>query len=127
MNLLDSNIVIAVASCDDDAVNRLVREGSYSVSVVTRIEVLGYHRLTHEDKTDLLAFLAGGRELALDNAVAQTAVWLRQQRRMGLGDAIIAATALVHGLPLVTRNVDDFKHVENLKLVNPFAAREQSP
>ena len=46
MNLLDSNIVIAVASSDDDAVNRLVLEGSYSVSVVTRIEVLGYHRLT---------------------------------------------------------------------------------
>lgn len=127
MNLLDSNIVIAVASCDDDAVNRLVREGSYSVSVVTRIEVLGYHRLTQEDKTDLLAFLAGGRELALDDAVAQTAVRLRQQRRMGLGDAIIAATALVHGFPLVTRNTDDFKHVENLKLVNPFALREQSP
>lgn len=127
MNLLDSNIVIAVASCDDDAVNRLVREGSYSVSVVTRIEVLGYHRLTQEDKTDLLAFLVGGRELALDHAVAQTAVQLRQQRRMGLGDAIIAATALVHGLPLVTRNVDDFKHVENLKLVNPFAGRKQTP
>jgi toxin FitB len=127
MNLLDSNIVIAVASSDHDAVNSLVLEGSYSVSVITRIEVLGYHRLTQEDKTDLLVFLAGGLELALDDAVAQTAVRLRQQRRMGLGDAIIAATALVHGLPLVTRNVDDFKHVENLNLVNPFAAREQAP
>lgn len=127
MNLLDSNIVIAVASSDDDAVNRLVLEGSYSISVVTRIEVLGYHGLTQEDKTDLLAFLVGGRELALDDAVAQTAVRLRQQRRMGLGDAIIAATALVHGLPLVTRNTDDFKHVENLKLVNPFAVRKHPP
>ena len=55
MNLLDSNIVIAIASSDDAAVNRLVVECSYSVSVVTRIEVLGYHRLTKEDKTDLLA------------------------------------------------------------------------
>ncbi len=121
MNLLDSNIVIAVASSDDDGLNRLVMESSYLVSVVTRIEVLGYHRLTQEDKNDLLAFLAGGRELALDVVVADTAVRLRQERRMSLGDAIIAATALVHGLPLVTRNVDDFKHVENLKLINPFA------
>ena len=41
-------------------------------------------------------------------------------------DAIIAATALEYDLTLVTRNVDDFKHVENLKLVNPFATREQA-
>jgi hypothetical protein len=88
---------------------------------VTRIEVLGYHRLTEEDKADLQDFLAGGREFALDDVVAQTAVRLRQHRRMGLADAIIAGTALAHGLPLVTRNTDDFKHVENLRLINPFA------
>ncbi len=41
---------------------------------------------------------------------------------MGLADAIIAATALVHGLELVTRNVDDFQHVSGLRLVNPFEA-----
>ncbi len=31
---------------------------------------------------------------------------------------------IVHGLPLVTRNVDDFKHVTGLELVNPFAESE---
>ena len=36
-------------------------------------------------------------------------------------DAIIAATALEHGLMLVTQNVDDFKGVEGLRVVNPFA------
>ncbi len=40
MNLLDSNIVIAIASSDDDAVNRMVLDGSYSFSVVTRINQL---------------------------------------------------------------------------------------
>jgi hypothetical protein len=120
MNLLDSNIVIAAASSDDGTMDRLVLENSYSVSVVTRIEVLGFHRLTQEDRVDLLAFLAGGEELPLDDEVAENAVRLRQERRMSLGDAIIAATALVHGLPLVTRNGDDFKHVAGLELINPF-------
>jgi predicted nucleic acid-binding protein len=43
-----------------------------------------------------------------------------------LGDAIIAATALVHGLTLVTRNVDDFKHIAGLELENPFEAEEDA-
>ena len=40
---------------------------------------------------------------------------------MGTADAIIAATALEFGLPLVTRNVDDFKHIAELEIINPFA------
>jgi len=35
-------------------------------------------------------------------------------------DAMIAATALVHGLVLVTRNVQDFEHLAALKIVNPW-------
>ena len=35
---------------------------------------------------------------------------------MGLADAIIAATCLVHGLTLVTLNVADFEKVEGLAL-----------
>ena len=45
---------------------------------------------------------------------------LRRQRRMKLGDAIIAATALEIGAKLVTRNVDDFKHIAGLELIDPF-------
>ncbi len=58
----------------------------------------------------------------LDAVVIERAIALRQERKMGLADAIIAATALVHGLELVTRNVDDFQHVSGLRLVNPFEA-----
>jgi predicted nucleic acid-binding protein len=41
---------------------------------------------------------------------------------MGLGDAVIAVTALVHDLPLLTRNVDDFKNLAGLRVENPLAA-----
>jgi len=46
--------------------------------------------------------------IPLSDAVAQQAIQLRQQRRIKLGDSIIAGTALVHGLTLVTHNTDDF-------------------
>jgi predicted nucleic acid-binding protein len=58
--------------------------------------------------------------LPADLSVAERAVALRQQRKMTLGDAIIAATALVHNLPLLTRNVDDFKNITGLRIENPL-------
>lgn len=41
-------------------------------------------------------------------------------RAMPVKDSLIAATALVHGLVIATRNLGDFEHV-GAKLVNPFA------
>jgi predicted nucleic acid-binding protein len=58
--------------------------------------------------------------LALDDAVAAQAIALRRERRIGLADSIIAATALHHDLVLVTRNTDDFKDVPGLKMRDPF-------
>ncbi|NQZ10542.1 MAG: hypothetical protein HRT35_25595 [Algicola sp.] len=45
---------------------------------------------------------------------------LRQQRKMSLGDAIIAATALEHHQTVVTHNVKDFEGIEGLKVVDPI-------
>ena len=43
-------------------------------------------------------------------------------RAMPVKDSLIAATALEYGLPLVTRNKDDFEHIEGLQIINPFDA-----
>ena len=44
------------------------------------------------------------------------------ERKLKLPDAIVAATALLYSAALVTRNVDDFKHLRDygLLLWNPF-------
>ena len=52
--------------------------------------------------------------------VLDRAVTLHQQRRMTLGDALVAATALVHRLPPVTHNVDGFSWIEDLTIVDPL-------
>ena len=39
---------------------------------------------------------------------------------MSIGDAIIAATARRHDLPLMSANTKDFKHINQLELINPL-------
>ena len=52
--------------------------------------------------------------LPLSDAVVARAVSLRQERKTSLGDALIAATALVFGRELLTRNVKDFVGIPGL-------------
>lgn len=59
------------------------------------------------------------RVLPIDTAVALQCARLHVPHRMADGDALIAATALVHGLTVVTRNVADFK-AANVGLVDPW-------
>jgi len=47
-------------------------------------------------------------------------IQLRQSTSLKIPDAIIAATALDLELPLMTRNIKDFKKVPDLKWINPF-------
>lgn len=60
-----------------------------------------------------------GRTLPIDTAVAQRCARLHMPDKRGERDALIAATALVHGMAVVTRNVADFKPT-GATLVNPW-------
>lgn len=51
---------------------------------------------------------------------ANQTILIRRQYKIKLPDAIIAATALVHNLILVTRNTSDFKNIPELQLINPW-------
>ena len=59
------------------------------------------------------------RTLPVDTAVAQRCARLHVPDRRGERNALIAATALVHGMTMVTRNVADFKF-SGVPLVNPW-------
>ena len=66
------------------------------------------------------AFFRLAQILPLSQAVLDQALGLRQQRKMSLGDALVAGTALAHGLTLVTLHVEDFQWSQGLSLLNPF-------
>ena len=64
-----------------------------------------------------------GRTLPVDTAVAQRCARLHVPDRRGERDALIAATALVHGMTVVTRNVADFKLI-GVPLLNPWEVQK---
>lgn len=118
--LLDTNIVIYFAKPGGEELSRWIDDPAAFVSIVTRIEALGFPRISADEEAAIKEALSAMPEAGLSDAVAERAIGLRQQRKMGIGDAIVAATALVHEVPLVTRNIGDFKHIAGLRLINPF-------
>ncbi|MFQ5740095.1 MAG: type II toxin-antitoxin system VapC family toxin [Acidobacteriota bacterium] len=118
--LLDSNIVIYAAKPEHGVLREFIAERGPAVSVVNYIEVLGYHRLREVERGLLEEFFRAAEVLPLTEAIVERAVQLRQQRSISLGDAILAATALVHSLTLVTHNTDDFNWIAKLRLHGPL-------
>jgi toxin FitB len=66
------------------------------------------------------------RILSIDAAVALRCAPLHVPDPCSERDAFIAATALVHGMPVVTRNVADFK-ATGVALINPWDAVQSQP
>jgi toxin FitB len=64
-----------------------------------------------------------GRILPVDTAVAQRCARLHVPDRRAERDALIAATAMVHGLTVVTRNIADFEPI-GVAVLNPWVVEQ---
>ena len=122
MMLLDSNIIIYAASPEFGSLRTFIAEHAPATSAVSYVEVLGYHGLSDAEEALFRTFFETAVLLPIDQAILDGAVQLRQQRKVSLGDALIAATAMVNHLTLVTHNLADFSWIEDLQLYDPLAA-----
>jgi toxin FitB len=121
MLLLDSNIIIYASQPEHEQLRKLISEEATCVSAISKVETLGYHRLSEIERRLLEAFFAEAFLLAVSEPIVDQAVALRQQRRVTLGDALIASTAIVHTLPLITHNSDDFAGIDGLEVIDPLS------
>jgi toxin FitB len=136
MYLLDTNVIseLRKAAKAEPAV-RLWSErhsvNSCYLSVVTLMEIkIGYLRLSKRDETfsnllrgwletQLLVHFQD-RILPVDVAVSLRCAALHVPHRQPERDALIAATALEHGMTMVTRNISDFEQM-GVRAVNPWS------
>jgi predicted nucleic acid-binding protein len=120
--LLDTNILIyyfngEMESSVENKVSTLITD-SFQISVISKMEFLGFPFLLAEKK-QAIQLIEYATIMKLTDEIIQKVIDIRQERRIKLPDAIIAATAIHYGAILVTRNTKDFKAID-LETYNPF-------
>lgn len=119
--LLDSNLIIYAARPKHEGLRRFIAREAPYVSVISKVETLGYHELGENERQFLEEFFDASEVLSVTQSTVAVAIRLRQKRRMSLGDALIAGTALSYGLSLATHNAEDFAWIEELDVVDPLS------
>ena len=125
MLLLESNIFIYSILPEHKNLRDWMMKQEFAASEISLVEVLGYHRLSEEDALKLEDLFNMAKVLPMSRDIVDKAIQLRRQRKMGLADSLIAATALDYDIQLVTRNTSDFDWIEDLKLLNPMQDDEE--
>ena len=122
--LVDTDVLIWHLRGYAQATRRLDELGKLTLSAVSYLELLQGMRNKAELAAvkKMLQFRAAA-VLPVTEAITQHAIELMESLTLShglqLGDALIAATALSHGLPLFTANVKHFSAIEGLSVV-PF-------
>lgn len=92
--LLDSNIFIYAIQPTYQPLRDWCFQQQVMASDMTRLEVLGYHHLNELDKRDITQLFELTTLYPVSSWIVTTAIKLRLQRKMSVGDSVIAATAL---------------------------------
>ena|SRR5699024_918258 len=91
-------------------------DGTAVVSVISEIELLGWHKLTASDKRKLRYLLNDCIIIDIAPEIKNIAIKIRQQRAVKTPDAIIAATSMFLQLPLVTSD-KGFKKINDIEII----------
>lgn len=125
--LIDTNAIIDYTSglfpdkglsFMDDIINQEV-----NISVISKIEALAFEPQADQQKQYfqlLVNFIGNANVYMLDDFIIGKTIEIRKIFKLKLPDAIIAASAIINNLTLISRNVKDFGKVPKLKVINPY-------
>ena len=120
--LLDTNFVINyfkgifegdARKFTDSIINRTT-----FISVITRIELLGWESIDAKDEIIITEFISDCTVFSLEENIINRTILLRKTNKIKLPDAIIAATALEHNMQLLSHNIRDFINIPDLIVVD---------
>jgi predicted nucleic acid-binding protein len=89
---------------------------NFGVSFVSEIELLGAFSISKIKKSQLNDILGDCKIFEMDTQIKQICIKIRQQYKLKIPDAIIAATAIAYKIPLITSD-KDFEKIKEIDLI----------
>jgi len=102
-------------------IDDIVLNSQPAISAITEIELLCWKSANENDLLILRNFIKDSYVYELDQDIKNQTAEIRKYHTLKLPDAIIAATAIVNKLTLITRNAKDFEKLPELKISNPYS------
>ena len=124
-NVIDTNVWIdaLAGKLGTDAFLKITVQASWAgYSAITRLELFGLPGLEDEEEHKIAELLKPFPEIPVDSKIIDRAILVRKNKRIKVPDAIIAATALEKECSLITRNIEDFKGIASLVVIDPHAS-----
>jgi predicted nucleic acid-binding protein len=118
--LVDTNIIIYLTRERLNTSDFAKKGSNLYISSINYIEALGYTFQNQSDENAVINICESFERLFLTKEIEKQTILIRKSNKIKLPDAIIAATAIVHNLTLITNNTDDFKNIQGLKMINPL-------
>jgi predicted nucleic acid-binding protein len=91
------------------------------ISVITKIELLGFPDLGADEEKQIRELLDNFDVADLSDEIIEETIKIRKEHHLKIPDAIIAASCVVSKAILVTRDLEGFRRVRKLRILNPFA------
>ena len=90
-----------------------------NLSVITKIEALSWRSPDIAKENVVRLFVHNSSIIALSDIIVDKCIEIRRTCKIKTPDAIIAATAIVHGFTLITSDLG-FRRIQNLEIIDPF-------
>jgi tRNA(fMet)-specific endonuclease VapC len=118
--LLDTNAIVALLQGNSQLIKLLEHANWIGISVISQIEFLAFSGLSQGDRQLFRQFLQRVNVVGLragDTVLIEKIIEIRQQHRLKLPDAVIAAVTIQNSASLVTAD-QEFVQMANLTVVN---------
>jgi len=113
--LIDTNILVYILQ-GNPHVKYFAESEILTISCITEMEILGKYQISEYEKQIVGKALENCHIIDIDSKIKQLAINIKQQYKMKLPDAIIAATAIRYNAALVTAD-RDFRRIADLDLL----------
>jgi predicted nucleic acid-binding protein len=113
--LVDTNIFLYLLKGNDTLEEMLQGKNIY-VSFITELELIGFKAMTAKEERQIEGLLNECLIISINGSIKEKYVEVRRKYNLKLADAVIAATAIVSGIPLITSD-KQFKTIKELKLI----------